>query len=113
MTKAPRHGNLLKALQPSGAEESVEELVSLPGIRIERILSHGHSSPEGCWYDQDDDEWVVVVDGEAELEIEGESAPRLLERGDWIFLPAHCRHRVARTQDEQPTVWLAVHMMGG
>lgn len=103
-------GSLLKNVSTLGDEESFEEILSRPGIRIERIVSYGHASPEGFWYDQDDDEWVAVIDGEAELEIEGEPAPRHLKRGDWVHLPAHCRHRVTRTAEDRPTVWLAVHI---
>jgi len=112
MREDPTQGKLLDDSSPPGPEESVEELVSRSGVRIERIVSHGHSSPEGFWYDQDDDEWVAVIDGEADLQIEGETEPRHLGRGDWVFLPAHRRHRVVRTADEQPTVWLAVHVDG-
>jgi cupin 2 domain-containing protein len=82
----------------------------VPGVRFERIVSHGHVSPDGFWYDQDDDEWVVVIEGEGELQIEGESTPRRLQPGDWLFLPAHCRHRVVSTAEGGPTVWLAVHI---
>ena len=103
-------GNLLENIPPRTAPESINELLSHPGVRIERIVSHGHASPDGFWYDQDDDEWVAVITGEAELLIEGEPAPRELERGDWVFLPAHCRHRVVRTATGRPTVWLAVRL---
>jgi cupin 2 domain-containing protein len=103
-------GSLLENVSTLGDEESFEEILSQSGVRIERIVSHGHASPEGFWYEQNDDEWVVVIDGEAELEIEGEPAPRHLERGDWVHLPARCRHRVARTAEDRPTVWLAVHV---
>ena len=108
MSKEPSGGSLLTDLPKPGPEESLEELLSSPGVRIERIVSHGHASPLGFWYDQNDDEWVVVVEGEAEVQIEGESVTRQLSRGDWVFLPAHCRHRVARTAEDRPTVWLAV-----
>ena len=103
-------GNLLERIPNPAPEESVTELLSRPGARIERIVSHGHGSPAGFWYDQPDDEWVAVIEGEADLEIHGEKAPRRLSRGAWVFLPAHCRHRVARTAADRPTVWLAVHV---
>jgi cupin 2 domain-containing protein len=107
----PDAGNLLAGLPEPGDDEFSELLRSFPGIRLERIVSHGNVSPEGFWYDQDDDEWVVVIAGEAELEIEGERALRRLRRGDWLFLPAHCRHRVVGTAEDRPTVWLAVHVV--
>jgi cupin 2 domain-containing protein len=92
------------------AEEKVETLCERPGLRIERIVSTGHITPDGQWYDQDNDEWVLVVKGSARLRIDGEGHDRELGAGDYLFLPAHCRHRVAWTQSEPPTVWLAIHL---
>jgi cupin 2 domain-containing protein len=89
-------------------DEVVDLLVDRPGLRIERIVSTGQATPEGQWYDQDSDELVLVVDGAARLCIAGEATDRALSEGDWILLPAHCRHRVTWTRAEPPTVWLAV-----
>jgi cupin 2 domain-containing protein len=104
-------GSLTSGLksQPA-AEEKVETLYQRPGLRIERIVSTGQVSPDGHWYDQDSDEWVLVVKGSARLRIEGEAQDRELGEGDYVFLPAHCRHRVAWTRSEPPTVWLAIHL---
>ena len=104
-------GSLTRGLksQPA-AEEKVETLYQRPGLRIERIVSTGQVSPDGHWYDQDSDEWVLVVKGSARLRIEGEAQDRELGEGDYVFLPAHCRHRVAWTRSEPPTVWLAIHL---
>ncbi|HEX6830470.1 MAG TPA: cupin domain-containing protein [Methyloceanibacter sp.] len=90
-------------------DEVVDLLVERSGLRIERIVSTGQATPEGQWYDQDTDEWVLVVQGSARLRIEGEREDRELSEGDWILLPAHCRHRVTWTRAEPPTVWLAIH----
>jgi cupin 2 domain-containing protein len=90
-------------------DEVVDPLVERQGLRIERIVSTGQATPEGQWYDQDTDEWVLVVQGSARLRIEGEREDRELSEGDWILLPAHCRHRVTWTRAEPPTVWLAIH----
>jgi cupin 2 domain-containing protein len=87
----------------------VDTLVHREGLRIERIVSTGQTTPEGQWYDQETDEWVLVVESAARLRIEGEQADRELSEGDWILLPAHCRHRVTWTRAEPPTVWLAIH----
>ena len=89
-------------------DEVVDLLVERPSLRIERIVSTGQATPEGQWYDQEADEWVLLVEGAARLRIEGEQADRELIEGDWILLPAHCRHRVTWTMAEPPTVWLAV-----
>jgi cupin 2 domain-containing protein len=90
-------------------DEIVDSLVERPGLRVERIMSTGQTTPEGQWYDQETDEWVLLVAGAARLRIEGEGTDRKLGEGDWILLPAHCRHRVTWTQAEPPTVWLAIH----
>lgn len=93
-------------LPASSPEEQLEILTSRGGARVERIVSRGQASPPGFWYDQDEDEWVVVLRGRARLAIEGE--PTLeLAAGDWVDLPARCRHRVEWTDPEAETVWLA------
>ena len=101
--------NLLTDLPPAGETESIEELLAAPGLRIERIVSRGHASPDGFWYDQGWAEWVMVLRGSAALMFEGESAPRTLNAGDHVHIPAHARHRVVRTNPDEPTIWLAVH----
>jgi cupin 2 domain-containing protein len=107
--KTPSTGRALTDLPIPGAEEIFERLAGRDGVTVERIVSHGHHSPEGFWYDQEQSEWVMVLQGRAVLEIEGRDEPLHLEPGDWVDLPAHCRHRVASTDHRQPTVWLAVH----
>lgn len=103
-------GNLRRDLPPRPlAEGAFTTLVDPPGMRIERIVSTGQVTSEGQWYDQETDEWVLLVEGAAGLRIEGESEDRALAEGDWILLPAHCRHRVTWTRTQPPTVWLAVH----
>ena len=103
-------GNLFTDIAAGGAAEQFTELLSAAQVRIERIVSHGQASPPGFWYDQDWHEWVVVLEGEAGLRFETESAPRVLRRGDYLAIPAHARHRVEWTDPARATVWLAVHM---
>lgn len=100
-------GQLLAGLPPPAADEHFECLHAAGGARIERIVSHGQSSPPGFWYAQDGDEWVAVVAGEASLEF-ADGRSLTMRAGDWVVLPAGSRHRVARTAS--PTVWLAVHL---
>lgn len=102
--------SLLRDL-PTGAEtaERFEDLLTRPGLRIERIVSSGQSTPSGEWMDQAWDEWVLLVAGRASLTLEGD-ASATLEPGDHLLIPAHRRHRVDWT--ETPTVWLAVHIGG-
>jgi cupin 2 domain-containing protein len=89
--------------------EDFANLLQVPGLRIERIVSHGQASPAGFWYEQGWDEWVIVLQGTASLQIEGRAGPLRLAAGDHCWLPAGCRHRVAATAPDGPTVWLAVH----
>lgn len=76
-------------------------------VKIEKIVSHSHSSPAGFWYDQAEDEWVIVLRGAAALEfVSGEIVE--MKEGDYLIIPRSVRHRVARTSEN--TVWLAVHL---
>ncbi|OYW27472.1 MAG: cupin [Methyloversatilis sp. 12-65-5] len=104
-------GNLYAHL-PVGAQatERIDTLCIRRGVRIERIVSTGQSSPPGFWYDQPDDEWVALLSGSAALRFADEDTPRALQPGDWIFIPAHRRHRVEQTDADVASVWLAVHV---
>ena len=103
-----RRGSLLEGLEGAATgPERVTVLTEGPGWRLERIVSHGHASAPGFWYDQHEDELVLVVAGAARLEVEGGSMIELAP-GDWLELPAHLRHRVDWTADTEPTVWLAL-----
>ena len=88
-------------------DELVTTLLDDANVRIERIVSHGHASPEGFWYDQDQHEWVVVLKGAARLRFEDETIE--MKPGDFIDIPVHKKHRVEWTTPDEPTLWLAVH----
>ena len=107
-----RKGNLAGLPANLPDEEIFEELLRTPSFRMERIVSSGQASPPGFWYDQEEDEWVALLQGEAALEFEDGSADKL-RSGDWAFLPAHMRHRVASTSAEPPCIWLAVFARPG
>ena len=102
-------GNLFADLPIRLADEATTTVLSSPGLRIERIVSNGQASPPGFWYDQPQAEWVIVLAGRAELRFADEAETRRMERGDWVHIPAHRRHRVEWTDAAGPTVWLAVH----
>jgi cupin 2 domain-containing protein len=102
--------NLFDDLPRGLPEELVTILTSAGDVRIERIVSHGHASPEGFWYDQPQHEWVVVLRGAARLRFE--DGVREMTAGDYVNIPAHHRHRVEWTTPDEPTVWLAVHWSG-
>ncbi len=94
---------------PLSEGERFETLVTGAACRIERILSSGHLTPPGEWYDQPGDEWVLLVEGEATLAFDGGMRCTLCG-GEWVFLPAHVRHRVEATSSNPGCVWLAVHL---
>lgn len=103
--------NLFAHIAAELPQELTNCLLSAGGVRIERIVSHGHASPPGFWYDQDTNEWVLVVQGAAKLSFDdGETLE--LKAGDSVLIPAHRRHRVEWTDPAQATVWLAVHFGG-
>lgn len=104
--------NLLADLPERGRAEQVRDLLSTPHLRIERIVSEGHTTAAGEWYDQPWAEWVLLIQGSARLRLAGEAAARTLGPGDFLLIPAHLRHRVEWTDPESKTVWLAVHYDG-
>ena len=90
-------------------DELITTLLDADNVRIERIVSHGHTSPDGFWFDQDQHEWVVVLKGAARLGFECEEQPVEMKPGDFVNIPARKRHRVEWTTPDEPTLWLAVH----
>ena len=103
--------NLFAGIPDEFREELLTPLLNTPPVRIERIVSKGHASPEGFWYEQPMHEWAVVLKGAARLEFED----RVVEMGagDSINIPARQKHRVAWTTPDEPTVWLAVFYEAG
>jgi cupin 2 domain-containing protein len=99
--------NLFTAIPEHLPEELTTILQAGEGVRIERIVSQGHSSPQGFWYDQPDHEWVLVLKGAARIEFENSTFE--MKPGDYLNIPARTKHRVAWTTPKEPTIWLAVH----
>lgn len=102
--------NLFENLPVTTTDEEFTELVSRPGARIERIVSNGHSTPVSTPFDQDHDEWVLLLSGSAGLWVDCDGE-RDLRPGDHVLIPARRLHRVTRTAENEPTVWLAVHFL--
>ncbi|NDJ18759.1 cupin domain-containing protein [Myxacorys almedinensis] len=100
--------NLFDLPAQGSATEIVESLVKGNHVLVERIISIGHTTPAGEWYDQPHDEWVVLLQGEAQLEDETGKAIALYA-GDYCLILAHQKHRVAYTSTEPPCIWLAIH----
>jgi cupin 2 domain-containing protein len=90
-------------------KETFEDLLTRPGLRIERIVSTGQASPPGFWYCQPQNEWVLVLQGSAGLQIENETEVRIMKSGDFVNIPSLCRHRVEWTDPDETTIWLAIH----
>jgi len=99
--------NLFAAIPAVIVDELLEPLVQTGCFTLERIVSAERTTPRDEWYDQERDEWVVLLSGSAGLLFEGESEPLVLSPGDSVQIPAHRRHRVEWT--EEKTVWLALH----
>lgn len=102
-------GSLYKDIPAELPEELFESICSTENVRIERIVSKGHASPEGFWYDQDWNEFVLVVQGSAGLLIEGRDEGVTLNAGDYLNIGSNIRHRVEWTDSACETIWLAVH----
>ncbi len=107
----PSVNNLFADIPREMPEELVGEILRMDALRIERIVSRGHASPPGFWYDQEMDEWVLLVKGSASLSF-ADGREIALAPGDHLLIPRHVRHRVERTDPEGDTVWLAVHFGG-
>ena len=90
-------------------EELTEEILKNGSFKLERIVSKGHATPRGEWYDQDKDEWVILLKGSAGILIEGDKEVIALKPGDHVNLPAHVKHRVEWTDKDSETVWLALY----
>lgn len=109
--------NLFNALPDATHGECFEDLLSRPGCRIELIVSRGQVSPAGFWYEQGWDEWVLLLDGRAVLEFEDPANAHSwqveLTPGGYVLILKGQRHRVAFTQPDAVTIWLAVHITAG
>ena len=100
--------NLFSNIPAHADDELVTLLIDRPGLRVERIVSWGHATPEDEPYDQSDDEWVMLVQGAARLWIEHQGEFALMP-GDHLLIPARRRHRVVWTTPDEPTIWFAIH----
>ena len=100
-------GNIFSNLPDASAEEVFEVLHKQKGLTIERIISNGQATPEGEWFDQKSDEWVLLIDGNGVIRFE-DGTEITLSKGDYLFIAKHKKHRVIHTDPN--TIWLAVHM---
>ena len=101
--------NLFEDLPLDSTTELFENLLQNDSITIERIISEGHSTPPGEWFDQDSDEWVILLQGSASLLFKEEATSVTMKPGDYAYIAAHRIHRVEWTDRSQKTIWLAIH----
>jgi len=101
--------NIFSEIPESLPAELSEEIIRSEHCKIERIVSKAHSTPDDYWYDQEKNEWVVVLKGKAGLIFEGSDEIVIMKTGDYVNIPAHRKHRVEWTDPDQETIWLAVH----
>ena len=104
--------NILADIPQKMPEELFTILLQDENLKIERIVSRGHVSPADEWYDQDREEWVLLVQGEAVLEFADQPELIKLQTGDYLHIPAHCKHRVNWTHPDKDSIWLAIHFNG-
>ncbi|MBS1257614.1 MAG: hypothetical protein MAG551_00658 [Candidatus Scalindua arabica] len=100
--------NIFSGIKNQSPEEIFETIIKTNQLKIERIVSHGHATRKGYWYDQDNDEWVIVLKGSAGLIFEGNRKEVIMKPGDYVNIPAHQKHRVEWTDANEETIWLAV-----
>ncbi len=101
--------NIFSDIQKQAPDEVLETVLQTGQFKIERIISHGHATTEGEWYDQDRNEWVLVLKGNAGLQFEGNDKTVIMKTGDYLNIPPHKKHRVEWTDPEEETVWLTIH----
>jgi cupin 2 domain-containing protein len=107
-----KRGNIFSEIPDLVKDEIFESLLKTDHLELERIISSGQATPPGKWYEQQTDEWVILLKGRAGLLFEGKEEIMLLHPGDYVHILAHQRHRVEWTDKEQKTVWLALHYLG-
>ncbi len=100
--------NIYELPQMLNPLEKFDQIVSGKNIQIERIISTGQTTPSGQWYDQELDEWVILLQGEAELSYADDTRIKL-KAGDYLLIPANTKHRVEYTSIAPPCIWLAVN----
>jgi cupin 2 domain-containing protein len=106
---ATTNGNFFADVPLHLPEELFEPILKSGHVHIERIISRGHSTPAGQWFDQAQDEWIILLQGEAIIVYEHDVSITL-KPGDYILIPAHTRHRVDWTAQNMDTLWLAIHL---
>jgi cupin 2 domain-containing protein len=103
-------GNIFANIPRQLPEELFASILKRDHVHIERIISRGHVTPAGQWYNQNNDEWVILLQGQATILYEHDPVAVTLTEGDYVLIPAHTRHRVDWTPPDMDTIWLAIHL---
>ncbi len=101
--------NIFDDIPDNLPQELIEKISGLGRVKIERIVSRGHSSPDDFWYNQEQNEYVILLRGKAGLTFEDRADVIVLKPGDYLDIPAYVKHRIAWTSSDEDTIWLAVH----
>ncbi len=101
--------NIFSGINYQSSEEIFETIIKTNQFKIERIISSGQSTDKRKWYDQDVDEWVILLKGSAGLLFENNTEEIIMKPGDYVNIPAHQKHRIEWTDSNEETIWLAVH----
>ena len=102
--------NIFDSIPENFKKEIIENIYVKQNLVIERIISNGQATPTGQWYDQNKDEWLILMQGDATILLEDNHQLINLTAGDYLLIPAHTRHRVEWTRPNFNTIWLAMHM---
>lgn len=99
--------NIFENIPAELPNEIFSDIIKTEKLRVERIISKGHTSPDTGWYDQAENEWVIVLSGYGVIEFNNGNKV-MLKQGDYLHINAHNKHRVIETSTDEPTVWLAI-----
>ncbi|MFH1460188.1 MAG: cupin domain-containing protein [Candidatus Omnitrophota bacterium] len=105
----PKTNNLFQEISGQLSQEIFDTLLETENFRLERIVSQGQSTPPGEWLEQKQDEWVVLLSGAARLLFAQDKTQLNMKPGDYVHVPANCKHRVEWTEPNTKTVWLTLH----
>jgi len=107
MNKQTENSNIFAQIPAKIKEELFEDIIATNDIRIERIVSDGHTSPKSGWYESKQNEWVIILQGEAILEFEALHVE--LQVGDYFNIKSGTKHKVSYTSADEQTIWLAIY----
>lgn len=100
--------NIFDKIPKNLPAELTEEILNSKSVRIERIISRGHQSPKDFWYDQDENEWIILLQGSAVLSFKEDNKSLTMKAGDFLNIPAYQKHRVEQTDQNEDTIWLCI-----